>query len=64
VITINENEEVQERESSVKLHPMGRNSMKQKMEEENILTSVSKQIESEGATTTSSFLPGALTAIA
>jgi hypothetical protein len=45
VITIDEIEEVQEVESSVKLHPMGRNSMKQKMEEEKILASVSKRME-------------------
>jgi hypothetical protein len=37
--------------------------MKQKMEEEKILASVSKQTESEGTTTTSLFLAGALTEI-
>ncbi len=64
MITIDENEEVQEGESSVKLRPMGRNSMKWKMEGEKILASVSKRMESEGATTTSLFLAGALTEIA
>jgi hypothetical protein len=64
VITIDGNEEVNEVESSVKLRPMGRNSMKRKMEEEKILASVSKRMESEGATSASSFLAGALTEIA
>lgn len=64
VITIDENEEVQEGESAIKLRPMGRNSMKRKMEEEKILASVSKQMESEGAAITSSQLAGALQEIA
>jgi hypothetical protein len=64
VITIDGNEEVNEVESSVKLRPMGRNSMKRKMEEEKILASVSKRMESEGATSASSFLASALTEIA
>ncbi len=63
MITIDENIEVQEGESSVKLRLMGRNSMKWKREEEKILVSVSKQMKSEGATTASSFLAGALTEI-
>jgi hypothetical protein len=55
VITIDENEEVKEVESSVKLRPMGRNSIKWKMEEEKILASVSKRMESEGATSAHRF---------
>jgi hypothetical protein len=50
--------------AAIKVLPMGRNSTKCKLEAEKILASVSKQIEAEKNTTTSSYLAGALQEIA
>lgn len=47
-----------------KLHPMGRNSMKRKLEEEKILNSVSKMISNTKTTSTSAHLSSALEKIA
>ncbi len=50
IISVDDDEDVQDVDPDVKKCPMGRNSMKWKMDEVKILVSVSKQIES-GATT-------------
>jgi len=65
VITINDDEENNNdtTEPTEKLRPMGRNSMKRKIEEEKILASVSKKMEST-STSTSSQLAAALAQIA